>query len=185
MFVSCKQSKQFEKPKPTIEKRKVESNIPFYDLFLKYETEQKSLSRLSLNNFDYYKTYVLQGESKIIDRQFEDINPSNILSKEELNKLNYHIVFEGYQWDFSVDRTKFNVDFIERFKFRDRKPKKNKTEIVYFFTYPFSVSEKKVLIGFEVFHKFYPNDINNPIYMGFVIFEKINNNWKIIGQESF
>jgi hypothetical protein len=137
-----------------------------------------------LDTSEYYKTYVLQGESKLIDRQFENIKPSNILSKEELDKLNNHVVFEEYQWDFSVDRSEFNVNFIERFKFSDRIPKKNKTEIAYFFTYPFSVSEKKVLIGFEVFHKLNPNEANKPIYMGFIIFEKTDNNWKLTRQKS-
>jgi hypothetical protein len=184
VFISCKENKRFEKRKPTIEKKIIESNIPFYDLFLKYETEQKLFNRFSLDASEYYKTYVLQGESKLIDRKFENIKPSDILSKEELDKLNYHNIFENYQWDFSIDRSEFNVDFIERFKFSYRKPKKNKTEIAYFFTYPFLVSEKKVLIGFEVFHKFHPKEANKPVYMGYIIFEKIDNNWRLTAQKS-
>ena len=183
-IVSCKENKQPEKHETTVEQEIVESNIPFYDLILKYETEQKLFNKLPLDTSKYFKTYVLQGESKMIQREFEDIKPSNILNEAELDKLNYHIVFEDYEWDFSIDRSKFNVDFIERFKFNDRKSKTNKTEVVYFFTYPLSVSKNKVLIGFEIKHKTYPKESSKGVYMGFFIFEKIDDKWNITAQES-
>ncbi len=83
-FVSCKENKQSEKTNKTIEKEIVESNVPFYDLFLKYESEKELSNKFALDTSKYFKAYVLQGESKLIDRQFEDIKPSNILSEDEL-----------------------------------------------------------------------------------------------------
>ena len=183
-IVSCKENKQPEKHKTTIKLEVVASSVPFYDLFLKYETEQKLFHKFPLDTSKYYKTYAYPRESKLIDRELEDIKPSDILNEVELDKLNYHIVFEDYQWDFRIDRSKINVDFIEKYKFNARKSRTNKTEVIYLFTYPFSVSKTKVLIGFEIKHKTYPKKSSKDVYMGFFIFEKIDDKWNITAQKS-
>lgn len=183
-IISCKGNKKIEKSKTTVEQEIVESKVPFYDLFLKYETDQKLFNKFPLDTSKYFKTYVLQGESKMIYREFEDIKPSDILSKEELEKLNYHTVFENYQWDFTIERSKFNVDFIEMYKFNEKKNNTNKTEIIYFFTYPFILAKDKVLIGFEADYKFHPEERYKRIYMGFIVFKKNNDKWSLIMQKS-
>jgi hypothetical protein len=184
-IVSCKEHKKNENTKTTVEQEIVEPNVPFYELFLKYETKQKLFNKFPLDSSKYFKTYVLQGESKLISREFEDIIPSDILNKTELSKLNYHTVFEGYQWGFTIDRSKFfNTDFIDMYNFNTKKHKTNKTEIVYFFTYPLSVSKNKVLIGFKIDHVFHPKKTSKRVYVGFVIFEKMDNNWRLTGQNS-
>jgi hypothetical protein len=185
VIVSCKKTKKSEIIKTIIQHEIVELNVGFYDLFLEYEAEQKLFKNFVLDTSKYFKTYVLQGQSKLIDRQFEYIKPSDILSKVELNELNYHTVFENYQWDFTINRSKFNTDFIERYKFNVRKPKTNKTEIIYFFTYPFSVAKDKVLIGFEIKNKSHNlKEATKRIYMGFIIFKKVNNKWRFKAERS-
>ena len=185
-IVSCRKNKNLEIPKKIIEQEIIQSKVQFYDLFLEYESEQKIFKKFVLDTSKYFKTFVLQGQSKLIDRQFEDIKPSDILSEIELNKLNYHNIFENYQWDFSIDRSKFNTNFIEKNKFNVRIPKTNKTEVIYFFTYPFSVAKNKVLIGFEIKSKSHHlKETTKRIYMGFIIFKKTNNKWNLIKQKSF
>ncbi len=172
-IVSCKEIKKSEKPRTPVEQEIVESDIPFYNLFLKYEAEQELSNKSPLNNSKYFKTYVLQGRSKMIEREFEDIKPSDILSEAELEKLNYHTVFENYR-----------SDFIDMYEFNAKKHKTNKTEIIYFFTYPFSVSKNKVLIGFEIDYKFHPKETSKRVHMGFIIFEKIDDKWDLAAKES-
>ena len=171
-IVSCKENKILDKPRTTVEQEVADSNVPFYNLFLKHEAEQKLSNKFSLGTSKYFKTYVLQGRSKLIEREFEDINPSDILSEAELYKLNYHTVFENYQ-----------SDFINMYEFNAKKFKTNKTEIVYFFTYPFSVSKNKVLIGLEVIHKPHSKESSERVYMEFILFEKIDNKWTFIDQK--
>lgn len=183
-IASCKENKKPEKLKTIVEKDLAISNIPFYDLFLEYEVEQELFNKFPLDTSKYFKTYILQGESKLISRGLEDIKPSDILSEAELEKLNYHTVFENYQWNSTVDRSKLNTDFIDMYKFNAKKYKTNKTEIIYFFTYPLSVSKNKVLIGFSIEHKFHPKEIYKKIYMGFIIFKKTNDKWDLIAQKS-
>ncbi|MGY0427254.1 MAG: hypothetical protein ACWIPI_10585 [Polaribacter sp.] len=75
-IVSCKESKNPETTKTTIEQKIVEPKIGFYDLFLEYEAKQKLSNKFPLDTSKYFKTYVIQGRSKLIDRQFEDtLNP--------------------------------------------------------------------------------------------------------------
>ena len=106
---------------------------------------------LNTNEQKIFKKFVFQGQSKLIDRQFEDIKPSDILSEMELNKLNYHNIFENYQWDFSIDRSKFNTNFIEKYKFNVIfLPKTNKTEIIIFLHILFLWEKTRLLIGFEI-----------------------------------
>jgi hypothetical protein len=174
-IVSCKENKILDKPRTTVEQEVADSNVPFYNLFLKHEAEQELSNKFSLDTSKYFKTYVLQGRSKLIEREFEDINPSDILSEAELYKLNYHTVFENYQ-----------SDFINMYEFNAKKFKTNKTEIVYFFTYPFSVSKNKVLIGLEVIHKPHSKESSERVYIGymeFIVFEKINDTWNLISKE--
>lgn len=185
-IVSCKENKKLEGPKVTVKQEVVESGVPFYDLFLKFETEQELFHKFPLDTSKYYKTYVYPRESKLIDREFEDIKPSDILNEAELKKLESrrYNLFEGYQWDDTINRSKFNTDFLEKFKLNSKKIKSNKTEVIYFFTYPFSISKDKVLIGFEVNHKSHPKETLKKVYMGFIIFEKIDGRWDLTVQES-
>ena len=175
IIVSCKEGEKPQTVKPIIKKEIVEPKVEFYDLFLEYEAKQELYKTPTFDTTKYFKTYVLQGESKLIDRQFEDIKPSNNLNKEEINKLNYHNVFENYQWDF-----------IDMYGFNSKKNDTNKTEIIYFFTYPFSVAKDKVLIGFEIKSKSHHiKETAKIIYMGFVIFKKIDDKWSVTEQKSF
>lgn len=167
-IVSCKESKNSEKTKITIEQEIVESKVEFYKLFLRYEAEQELSNKFSLDTTKYFKTYVLQGASKMIERQLEDIKPSDVLSEEELDKLNYHIVFENYQ-----------SDFIDMYEFNHKKHDTNKTEIIYFFTYPFIAAKNKVLIGLEVEYKFHPKESSKRASMRFFIFKKVNDMWRL------
>jgi hypothetical protein len=41
-----------------------------------------------------------------------------------------------------------------------------------------------VLIGFEIKHKTHPKESSKDVYMGFFIFEKIDDKWNITTQES-
>lgn len=185
VIVSCKEDSKSEKLKTVVKKEIAESNVSFYDLFLEYETKQELFNKFPLDTSKYFKTYVLQGESKLIYREFEDIKPSNILSENELKTLNYHTVFKNYQWDFTIDRSKFNTDFIDIYKFNSKRYKTNKTEIIYFFTYPFYISKNKILIGFEIKHKFHPIKQSKKVDMGYFIFEKEKEKWSLKTTEKF
>lgn len=185
VFISCKESKNSEKASTVVKKQIVEYNVPFYDVFLKYETERELFNKFPLDTSKYFKTYVLQGQSKLIYRELEDIKPSNILSETELEKLNYHTVFKNYKWDFTIDRSEFNTNFIDIYKFNSLGYKTNKTEIIYFFTYPFYISKNKILIGFEIKHKFHPIKQYKKVDIGYFIFEKEKEKWSLTATEKF
>lgn len=175
IIVSCKEGEKPQAVKPIIKKEIVEPKVEFYDLFLEHEAKQELYKTDTLDTTKYFKIYVIQGQSKLIDRQFEDIKPSNYINREELNKLNYHNIFENYQ-----------SDFIDMYEFNSKKYETNKTEIIYFFTYPFSVAKDKVLIGFEIKSKSHHlKETTKRIYMGFVIFKKTDSKWSVTEQKSF
>ena len=172
-FVSCKESEKTETTKTIIKQEIVEPKVGFYNLFLEYKTKQELFNEFPLDTSKYFKTYVLQGGSKLIHRQFEDIKPSEILSEEELDKLNYHTVFENYQ-----------SDFIDMYEFNSIKKNSNKVEIIYFFTYPYLVDKDKVVIGLEIRHKLPAERQSQRISMVLIIFNKINNTWDLTGKEN-
>jgi hypothetical protein len=173
VIFSCKKNKNSEIRKTISEQTIVESKVGFYSLFLEYETKQEFFKKFPIDTSKYFKTYIIQGQSKLIDRQFENIKPSNILTKKELNKLNSRTVFENYQ-----------SDFIDIYEFNSKKYDTNKTEIIYFFTYPFSIAKNKVLIGFEIKSKSHHlKETTKRIYMGFILFKKIDNKWNFIEQK--
>lgn len=175
LIVSCKEGDKLQNKKTIVKEKIVEPKVEFYELFLEYEAKQNLYYTDKLDTTKYFKTYVIQGQSKLIDRQFEDIKPSNNLNIKELTKLNYHNIFENYQ-----------SDFIDMYEFNSKKHETNKTEIIYFFTYPFSVAKDKVLIGFEIKSKSHHlKETVKRIYMGFVIFKKIDSKWRITEQKSF
>lgn len=172
IIISCKENKKSEPSKITIESEIVEPKVNFYNLFLDYKTEQELSNKFQLDTSKYFETYVLQGRSKLIDRNLEDVKSSDFINETEIEKLNYHEVFENYESDF-IDMSEFN----------SKKHKTNKTEIVYFFTYPFKVSKEKVLIGFELKHKSHPIELTKGGAMGFFIVKKINNSWILITED--
>ncbi len=60
--------------------------------------------------------------------------------------------------------------------------RKHKTEIIYFFTYPYSVSKEKVLIGIQVKHKI--DTSSKEVYMELIVFEKTDSTWSLTGHEN-
>jgi len=172
IIISCKENKKSEPSKITIESEIVESKVNFYSLFLDYKTEQELSDKFQLDTSKYFETYVLQGRSKLIDRNLEDVKSSDFINETEIERLNYHEVFENYE-----------SDFIDMYEFNSKKHKTNKTEIVYLFSYPFKVSKEKVLIGFELKHKSHPTELTKGGAMGFFILKKINNSWILITEE--
>jgi hypothetical protein len=172
IIISCKENKKPESSNLTIESEILEPKVNFYSLILDHKTEQELSNKFQLDSSKYFENFILQGRSKTIERNLEDVKSSDFLNETEIEKLNYHEVFENYE-----------SDFINMYEFNSKKHETNKTEIVYFFTYPFTVSKEKVLIGFEVKHKSHPIELTKGGAMGFFVLEKINNSWKLTTEE--
>lgn len=172
-MISCNEAKKTDSLKKIEVPEKQESPVRFYDIYQEFIIKRELSSKSKLDTSEYFKTYVLQGRSKLIEREFEYIKPELHLNKAELDSLNYHNVFENYQ-----------SDLIDMYEFNAKKNNTDKTEIVHFFTYPFSVAKDKVLIGFTISYKFQPNEYFKGGSSGYIIYEKFNDKWNLIKVEN-
>ncbi len=172
-MISCDDIKKTDSLKKIGMPEKEEQPVRFYEIYREHISKRELSDKFKPDTSEYFKTYVLQGRSKLIERELEDIKPSWLINKAELDSLNYHIIFEDYQ-----------SDFIKMNEFDTKKHDTDKTEIVHFFTYPFSVAKDKVLIGFKKSYKFHPKEFYKGGSSGYIVYEKINDKWSLIKEVS-
>jgi hypothetical protein len=171
--VFCKKHKKTEPVKTDVEKEIVEPKVPFYQMII--EDDRKN--DISLDSAKYQKLYIFQGGvGKLIGRELEDLQPSDLLSELEIERVKPgKLIFENYESQL-MEMYDYNKTLYE-------KKKTKKIEILYVFTSPISAAPDKVLIGVEIKHMLHNKRLEEGYSIRIYVFEKINGIWKLIGEK--